>query len=48
MDCKIYTFEYRRKENNEKYPKLIYTTNIKEYEEKEYYYSKHFYIIMVR
>ncbi|AMD29810.1 hypothetical protein Nps_01815 [Candidatus Nanopusillus acidilobi] len=37
LDCKIYTFEYRRKENNEKYPKLIYTTNIKEYEEKEYY-----------
>ncbi|MCG2869094.1 MAG: hypothetical protein L7G81_01165 [Candidatus Nanopusillus sp.] len=37
LDCKIYTFEYRRKENNEKYPKLIYTTNIKEYEEKGYY-----------
>ena len=37
LDCKIYTSEYRRKENNEKYPKLIYTTNIKEYEEKGYY-----------
>ena len=37
LDCKIYTFEYKRKENNEKYPKLIYTTNIKEYEEKGYY-----------
>jgi len=37
LDCKIYTIEYRRKENNEKYPKLIYTTNIKEYEEKGYY-----------
>jgi hypothetical protein len=37
LDCKIYTFEYKRNENNEKYPKLIYTTNIKEYEEKGYY-----------
>jgi hypothetical protein len=37
LDCKIYTIEYRRKENNEKYSKLIYTTNIKEYEEKGYY-----------
>jgi len=37
LDCKIYTFEYKRKENNEKYPKLVYTTNIKEYEEKGYY-----------
>jgi hypothetical protein len=37
LDCKIYTMEYKRKENNEKYPKLIYTTNIKEYEEKGYY-----------
>jgi hypothetical protein len=37
LDCKIYTIEYKRNENNEKYPKLIYTTNIKEYEEKGYY-----------
>jgi len=37
LDCKIYTFEYKRNENNEKYPKLIYTTNIEEYEKKGYY-----------
>jgi len=37
LNCKIYTFEYKRKENNEKYPKLIYTKDIKKYEEKGYY-----------
>ena len=37
LECRISTFEYKRKENNEKYPKLVYTTNIEEYEEKGYY-----------
>ncbi|MFZ8801161.1 MAG: hypothetical protein ACO2ON_03240 [Candidatus Nanopusillus sp.] len=37
LDCKIYSSEYKRKENNEKYPKLIYTTNIEEYEKRGYY-----------
>jgi hypothetical protein len=37
LECRISTFEYKRNENNEKYPKLIYTTNIEEYEKKGYY-----------
>jgi len=37
LDCKIYSSEYKRKENNEKYPKLIYTTNMEKYEKRGYY-----------
>jgi len=37
LECRISTFEYKRKENNEKYSKLVYTTNIEGYEEKGYY-----------
>ncbi|MFZ8855829.1 MAG: hypothetical protein ACO2OX_01365 [Candidatus Nanopusillus sp.] len=35
LDCKIHSFEHKRKENDEKYPKLIYTTNIEKYEKKD-------------
>jgi len=37
LDCKIHSFEHKRNENDEKYPKLIYTTNVEEYEKKGYY-----------